>query len=285
MPHKILSVRALFPDLGRRTLMMGIINSTPDSFSDGGEVRDPETALDRALAMMDAGADLIDVGGESTRPGSASVSSEVELARVIPVIERLAKAGVGPISIDTTKAIVAERALAAGATIINDISGFMFDEKMPQIAAQNGAVAVLMHTRAKPSEMQKGAIEYEGGVIAAVRASLQRSIDRALAAGMKTDALIVDPGIGFGKTVEQNLALIRELREFATLGCPILVGPSRKSFLGQLTGREAKDRVFATAGVVAMAIASGADFVRVHDVEAIGDVVRVADAVVRPRDS
>jgi dihydropteroate synthase len=285
MPHKILSVRALFPDLGKRSLLMGIINSTPDSFSDGGEIRDPDAALDRALAMMDAGADVIDVGGESTRPGSEGVSAELELSRVVPVIERLAKAGIGPISIDTTKAIVAERAIDAGATIVNDISGFMFDEKMPQIAAQKGVVAVLMHTRAKPSEMQKGPLVYEGGVIAAVKSSLERSIARALEAGLARDALIVDPGIGFGKTVEQNVTLIRELARFRDLGCPILAGPSRKAFLGQLTGRQAKDRVFATAASVALLIANGADFVRVHDVEAIGDVVRVADAVVRPRDS
>jgi dihydropteroate synthase len=233
--------------------------------------------------MMDAGVDLIDVGGESTRPGSEPVSLEVELSRVLPVIERLAAKGIGPISVDTTKASVAARAIEAGAKIVNDISGFTFDPSMAEVVAKAGVLAVLMHTRAKPKVMQEGVLEYEGGVVQAVRVSLEASIARAIAAGMKKEALIVDPGIGFGKTVEQNVELIARLSELASLGCPILVGPSRKGFLGKLTGRDVGKREFATASVVALSIANGADFVRVHDVEAIGDVVRVADAVVRSR--
>jgi dihydropteroate synthase len=282
---RISSVRALFRDLGQRTQIMGILNITPDSFFDGGQLATPDDALDRALAMMDAGADLIDVGGESTRPGAEEVSAEVEMSRVLPVIERLAAKGVGPISIDTTKAIVASRAIDAGAKIVNDISGFTFDPDMARVVAEKKSLAVLMHTRAAPKVMQTGALEYEGGVVHAVRASLEGSVARAIAAGCAKEALIVDPGIGFGKTVEQNVELIRRLRELAVIGCPILVGPSRKSFLGKLTGRDVGQRLYATASSVALAIANGADFVRVHDVEAIGDVVRVADAVVRSRNS
>lgn len=264
---------------------MGILNATPDSFSDGGSIPTPEHALDAALRMMDAGVDVLDVGGESTRPGAEPVSAEVEAARVLPVIELLAKKGIGPISIDTTKASVAKSAIDAGAKIVNDISGFSFDPRMAATVAETGALAVLMHTRDKPKVMMSGALEYEGGVVASVRASLEASVARAVAAGVPRESLIVDPGLGFGKSVDQNVELIARLGELKMIGCPILVGPSRKSFLGKLTGREVGERVFATASAVAMSIANGADFVRVHDVEAIGDAVRVADAVVRSRNS
>jgi dihydropteroate synthase len=274
-------LRGLFPDLGRRTLIMGILNVTPDSFSDGGAFEDPDQALDRALEMMDAGADLIDVGGESTRPGSEPVDAAVERARVVPVITRLARHGVGPISVDTTKAPVARAALEAGAHLVNDISALSFDPDLAAVAAAHRAPVVLMHTRGRPKTMQTGSLEYEGGVIEAVRAALEAAIARAESAGIARGDIVVDPGLGFGKTVAQNTELIRNLGALATLGCPILVGPSRKSFLGQLTGRDIDQRRFATAAAVAVAIDRGADFVRVHDVREIGDVVRVADAIAR----
>jgi dihydropteroate synthase len=262
---------------------MGILNVTPDSFSDGGAYLDPDRALDRALAMLDAGADLIDVGGESTRPGSDEVGARDELARVLPVLERLVEGGIAPISIDTTKAEVARGALAAGAHLVNDVSGLGFDEAMAGVAAAANAPVVLMHTRGRPKEMMLGKIEYEGGVVAAVLAALAASRDRAIAAGIAAEDVVLDPGIGFGKTVEQNVELLARLGELKALGCPILVGTSRKSFLGKLTGRDVGHREWATASTVALSIANGADIVRVHDVEAMGDVVRVADAIVRRR--
>ncbi|MCK6548056.1 dihydropteroate synthase [Myxococcota bacterium] len=264
---------------------MGILNVTPDSFSDGGAYLEPDRALDRALAMLDAGADIIDVGGESTRPGSEPVPAADELARVVPVIERLATRGVAAISIDTTKAEVARGALAAGAQIVNDISGFGFDAALPAVAAAAKAPVVLMHTRGRPKEMMLGKIEYEGGVVASVLAALAASRDHAIAAGIPAEDVVLDPGIGFGKTVEQNVELLARLGELRALGCPILVGTSRKSFLGKLTGRDVGHREWATASTVALSIANGADVVRVHDVEAMGDVVRVADAIVRRRAS
>jgi dihydropteroate synthase len=271
----------LFPDLGRRTLIMGILNVTPDSFSDGGRFLSPDDALDGALRMMDEGADLIDVGGESTRPGAAAVSVEEEIARVVPVVERLVQRGIGPISIDTTKAEVARRAIEAGAHIVNDVSALGFDPEMAGTLGSLEVPVVLMHTRGRPEVMQKGPLEYEGGVVAAVVRALEAAVEDGVAAGIDRGSIVVDPGIGFGKTVDQNLELIRSLRALAVLGRPILIGPSRKAFLGTLTGREPKHRVFGTAAAVSLAIANGADFVRVHDVEAIGDVVKVSDAILR----
>lgn len=286
MPHHASAVPAralprLLPDLGRRTLIMGVLNVTPDSFSDGGAFLDPDRALDHALELMDAGADLIDLGGESTRPGSRPVSAEEELARVLPVLERLRRRGIGPVSIDTTKATVARAALLAGADLLNDISGLTFDPALAAVAAELGVPVVLMHTRGRPKEMQAGEIEYEGGVVPAVSRALAAAITRAVSAGISRDQLIVDPGLGFGKTVEHNVELLRRLSELSSLGRPILVGPSRKSFLGKLTGRDVGAREHATAAAVTLAIAHGADLVRVHDVAAMGDVVRVADAIAR----
>jgi dihydropteroate synthase len=277
------SLHALMPDLGRRTLLMGVLNVTPDSFSDGGAYLDPERALDQALAMMDAGADLIDVGGESTRPGADPVSAEEESRRVLPVIALLARRGIGPISIDTTKADVAARALDAGAHLVNDISGLTFDRELAGVVARAGAPVVVMHTRGRPQEMQAGKIEYEGGVVAAVIGALEESIARAEAAGIAREQVIVDPGLGFGKTVEHNVELLKRLSEVKRLGRPVLVGPSRKAFLGKLTGREVHQRIFATAAAVALAVAGGADIVRVHDVGAMLDVATVADAVARDK--
>lgn len=275
------ALRALLPDLGRRTLIMGVLNATPDSFSDGGAHATPEAALDRALAMMDAGADLIDVGGESTRPGALPVSAGEELARVEPVVTRLAAHGVGPISIDTSKAVVAARALAVGAQIVNDVSALTLDPALAEVVARAGAPVVLMHSRGRPETMQRGPLEYEGGVVSAVVAALRDALARATAAGIDPGSVILDPGIGFGKTVAQNAELIARLAEIKALGRPVLIGTSRKSFLGALTGRGVEGRIFATAASVALAIAGGADIVRVHDVAEMGDVVRVADAITR----
>ena len=270
-----------FADLGSRTLIMGVLNATPDSFSDGGQFENPEQAIKAGIAMASAGADILDVGGESTRPGADPVSVEVEVARVAPVVSGLIDAGVSNVSIDTTKARVAEAALLAGATIVNDISGLSFDPELGAVAAEHGALMVLSHTRGRPREMQSGRIRYPGGVVDAVRSFLEAALRRAEDAGVEPDAVFVDPGIGFGKTMEHNLELLRHLTRLRVSGCPVLVGTSRKSFIGALTGRPVSERVFGTASTVALSVAAGADAVRVHDVGAMRDVVRVADAWVR----
>ncbi|MBI2377766.1 MAG: dihydropteroate synthase [Deltaproteobacteria bacterium] len=272
--------RDVFPELSRRTLLMGVVNVTPDSFSDGGRFLEASAAIAHGRALADEGADIVDIGGESTRPGSTSISVEEELRRVLPVVEELAKVTHARVSIDTTKAEVARRAIEAGASIVNDVSGGTFDEALLADVSRAGALVVLMHTRARPSGMQRGSWEYEGGVVAAVRKHLAGSVEVARAAGIAPDEISVDPGIGFGKTVAENLELLRALRTFAELGV-VLVGTSNKSFLGALTGREVEARGFATAASVALAISSGADIVRVHDVRAMRDVTRVADAFVR----
>ncbi len=259
---------------------MGVVNVTPDSFSDGGRYHDPEAAIERALQMFAAGADLVDIGGESTRPGSASVSEAEELARVIPVIEGLANLGIEGISIDTTKSEVARIALDAGARIVNDISAMRFDFRMPKIVAGRAPV-ILMHTRGRPEVMQQGEIIYENGVVQSIRGALEAAAQAAQAAGVAAEDIVLDPGIGFGKTLADNLALIRGLPSLRSLGYPVLLGPSRKSFIGALTGKSPTERVFGTAAAVALAVAHGADLVRVHDVEAMVDVVKVADAVAR----
>lgn len=269
--------------LGRRTLVMGVLNVTPDSFSDGGRFAARDDAMDRARQMASEGADILDVGGESTRPGAEPVSLEEELNRVIPVVEALSKAGFGPaLSVDTTKAEVARQALDVGAAIVNDISGLNFDPEMVEVlAASPSAHAILGHTRGLPKTMQVGRIEYERGVVGAVMGFLSSALDRAVEAGIDRDRLLVDPGFGFGKTLEHNCTLLRELDAFGRLGAPVVVGTSRKSFLGTLTHRSVGDRSFATASSVALAVAGGAAVVRVHDVAPMVDVVRVADAVVR----
>jgi dihydropteroate synthase len=272
------ALRKLFPDLGRRTLIMGILNVTPDSFSDGGALRDVDAALDHALLMMDEGADLIDVGGESTRPGADPVPEHQEIERVLPVIRKLKSKGIGPLSIDTVKANVAHRAIDEGADMVNDVSALDFDPRMASVVAERRVPVVLMHARGRPKEMQKGPLVYEGGVVAAVADRLRSSLERAEREGIPREMIILDPGIGFGKTVEQNVELIAHVGTFKGLGRPVLIGPSRKSFLGALTGRDVHDRVYATAAAVAIAVREGVDIVRVHDVKAMLDVVKVAEA-------
>lgn len=274
-----LSWSALLPSLGRRTQLVGVLNLTPDSFSDGGRYPTVEAAVQAARALKAAGADLLDLGGETTRPGSEPVSAEEELARVLPVLERLVAEGLGPFSVDTTKAEVARRALGAGAHAVNDVSALGFDPKMRSLVGALRAPVILMHTRAAPKEMQRGHWVYPGGVVAAVRAHLAEASRAAMDAGLVAEQIVVDPGIGFGKTVAENLELLAGLPELASLGFPVLVGTSRKSFLGQLTGRAVGERGYATAASVACAVLRGAALVRVHDVAEMHDVVRVADAV------
>ena len=261
-----------------RPLIMGILNVTPDSFSDGGRFLDPNKAAERALEMEAEGADIIDIGGESTRPGAPQVPVSEELRRISPVIEQLAGRLTCPISVDTWKSDVAQGALAAGAGIINDISGFGFDPTMAQVAAESGAGVVLMHTRGTPDRMQSNTV-YEdllGDIIAGLRCSL----DSAVSAGVDRERIVIDPGIGFAKDATANLEILRRLREFASLGLPLLVGTSRKSFIGKTLGLVTDERMFGTAATIALAVANGANILRVHDVRAMREAADMAHAIV-----
>ncbi|NUN47452.1 MAG: dihydropteroate synthase [Candidatus Brocadiae bacterium] len=264
---------------GRRTHLMGVVNVTPDSFSDGGRYFDAAAAIARGEALAAAGAGILDVGGESTRPGALDVPPEEELRRVIPVVAGLAKAARVPVSIDTTKSVVAEAALDAGAALVNDISGFRFDPAMAAMVARRGAPAALMHIRGTPRTMQVNP-QYRDPV-AEICASLRASIALAVRAGIPEERLIVDPGIGFGKSLEHNLDILARLREFRSLGRPILVGVSRKSFLGRLTDLPPEERAIPSAGAAGWCIAAGADLLRVHDVAETESVRRVVDAIAR----
>jgi dihydropteroate synthase len=264
-----------------RVHIVGILNVTPDSFSDGGRFVDVPRAVDHALAMARDGAAIIDIGGESTRPGAASVNEQEELDRVIPVIEaiRRERAADVPISIDTTKAKVAELAIQAGADMINDISGLRFDGRMADVAAAAAVPVVCMHIQGTPRDMQV-APHYDD-VFSSVSAWLLESIAIAARAGIPRERLIVDPGIGFGKTDPNNLELIRRAGDLAEVtGCPVLLGPSRKSFLARLLDRDDPDeRVFGTAAAVALGALHGARFLRVHDVREMADVLTVCAAI------
>lgn len=264
----------------QRPLIMGILNLTPDSFSDGGRFYDADRAFEKALRMEAEGADIIDIGGESTRPGAAPVSSDEESARIIPVIERLAGRLKCALSVDTWKSAVADRALSAGVEIINDISGFNFDPQMAGVAAASGAGVVLMHTRGTPENMQLDTA-YDD-LMAEISAGLRASLARAREAGVSDDCIALDPGIGFGKGVAGNLELLRRLAELSGFGLPVLVGPSRKSFIGTVLGREnTDDRLFGTAAAVALSVSHGASILRVHDVRAMRDVADMAHAVMK----
>ncbi len=261
----------------RQTLVMGILNTTPDSFSDGGQWCDVERAVRHAIAMLDAGADIIDVGGESTRPGAPPVDAEEELRRVVPVIEKLRSERPDcRISVDTYKAVVADAACEAGATIVNDVTA-MRDPQMLTVAVNHGATLALMHMQGNPQTMQ--ARPTYDDVVAEVREFLADRLAAAVAGGVSREKIWLDPGIGFGKTHGQNLELIRRIAEFHDLGQPLLLGTSRKSFIGAITGRDATDRQFGTAATMAWAVAQGVQIVRVHDVAEMVDVVRVAEAI------
>ncbi|MBO2519244.1 MAG: dihydropteroate synthase [Firmicutes bacterium] len=258
---------------------MGILNVTPDSFSDGGQYLDPGRAVARGLEMVAQGADLIDVGGESTRPGAEPVPVEEELRRVIPVIRRLAREVRVPISIDTYKARVAEAAVDAGARLLNDISAGRFDPEMPRLAARTGLPLVVMHMKGTPRTMQE-APWYED-VVGEVDQFFRERIQALTEAGVAREQLILDPGLGFGKRTQDNLVLLGQLGRFRHWGLPLLVGPSRKSFLGEVLGTPPQDRLEGTLAAVVTAVVQGADLVRVHDVEAIDRARRVVDALVR----
>ena len=280
LPPLILPDARALP-LGARRLVMGILNVTPDSFSDGGLHQSRERAIARALVMLDEGADLIDIGGESSRPGAQDISVEQELARVVPAIQGILRARPEAIlSIDTKKAPVAQAALRAGAHIINDISGLGHDERMAEVAARHGAPLVLMHMRGTPDTMQQDT--HYDDLLTELLAYFTQRLEWAQAAGVPRSQLVLDPGIGFGKSVEQNYQLIQELPALAALGCGILLGTSRKSMLGKLLGKPAQERLMGTAASVACGVMRGAHIVRVHDVAEMVDVVRVAEAVCTP---
>ncbi len=267
-------------DFSKRTYIMGILNVTPDSFSDGGRYFAENKAVDHALRMQDEGADIIDVGGESTRPGAARVSVREEISRIAPVIEALSKRVKVPISVDTYKSEVAEAAISAGASVINDISGLRFDAGMPKVAAKHKVPVVIMHIKGTPEDMQQNP-SYEA-LIPEIIDYLHEGIEIAGNAGIPDNMIIIDPGIGFGKTAGHNLEIIKRLNELAGFEKPILLGPSRKSFIGRILGDlPVTERLEGTAAAAAIGIFNGANMIRVHDVKEMVRVARVADAIKR----
>ena len=260
-----------------RTLVMGVLNVTPDSFSDGGKYAAADAAVEHGLRLGAEGADLIDVGGESTRPGSPPVAIEEELRRVVPVVRELARRGKVPVSIDTTKAEVARRALDAGAEVVNDVSGLQRDPELGKVIAASGAAVCLMHMRGTPADMQQHA-DYSD-LLGEVHDELSQAIARAREAGIADDRIALDPGLGFAKAAEHNLLLLRRLRELTQLGRPLLAGASRKSFLGKLSGKPAAERVVGSLAAAVVAVQNGASMVRAHDVAATREALAVADAV------
>ncbi len=281
---KKLTIRNKVFEWGKRTYLMGVLNVTPDSFSDGGDFITIESALAQAENMVKSGVDIIDIGGQSTRPGAAEISSSEEIDRVIPVVQMLRqKADIFasvPISVDTTRAQVAQAAVEVGADIVNDISGATFDSEMLSTVAQLQVPIILMHIRGTPQTMQK--LTDYGDLIGEIRDFLESRIAAAVAAGIDKSQIIIDPGIGFAKTYSHNLEILRQLPKFQALDCPILVGVSRKSFIGQILNQpEAKQRVWGTAAACTGAIANSADILRVHDVTEMHDVCLVADAIFR----
>jgi dihydropteroate synthase len=256
---------------------MGILNVTPDSFSDGGRHVDPDAAVAAGLRMVADGADLLDVGGESTRPGSAPVAATDEIHRILPVIQRLAAEVDVPISVDTRKHEVAEAAIGTGASIVNDVSGGVFDPAILDTVRESGAGYVVMHMRGTPETMTT--LTDYGDVVSDVKGELARRLDGATDAGVAWEQLAIDPGLGFAKTTPQSLLLMKEIREFLGFGRPVLVGPSRKSFIGHVLETDVTERLEGTAGAVAWLAAQGAHIVRVHDVTEMVRVVKVVDAI------
>jgi dihydropteroate synthase len=265
-------------DFSQKTYIMGILNVTPDSFSDGGQYFDKSAAIKRAIQMVEDGADIIDIGGESTRPGSQPLAIEEELRRTLPVIEALTKEINAPISIDTYKSEVAKRALDAGAAMVNDISGLRFDPEMPKVVSAYKVPVVIMHIKGTPKDMQKNPV-YEA-LIPEIMDYLRESIKSAKESGIAEDMIIIDPGIGFGKTFEHNLEIIHNLYNFTLLEKPVLVGLSRKAFIGKILGDvPAGERLEGTASAIAISIINGANIIRVHDVKEMAKVAKVANAV------
>jgi dihydropteroate synthase len=263
-----------------RPRVMGIVNVTPDSFSDGGRFLDPERAIAHGRRLVAQGADILDIGGESTRPGAHAVSAEDELGRVEPVVAGLA--GTAPVSIDTSKASVAAAALDRGAEIVNDVTALRADPDLAGLCAERGCTVVLMHMLGSPRTMQDDP-RYED-VVDEVRRFLAGRVEAAVSAGVAEERIWVDPGIGFGKTVEHNLELLRRLREIATLGRPVVIGSSRKRFLGEITGRELGERLGGTIASNVLALAAGADVFRVHDVAEARQALDAAEAILGRRD-
>jgi len=271
--------------LGKKTSVMGILNTTPDSFSDGGKFFACDAAIDHGLRLVNEGADILDIGGESSRPFSEPVSADEEMHRVIPVIERLSEQIDVPISIDTTKAEVAEQAIKAGASIINDISALNHDSKMAEIAAKNDVPVILMHMKGKPGTMQLN--PYYDNLMKEIMEFLTDRVDYALKSGIRKENIILDPGIGFGKTIEHNLMLIKHLKKINKMGFPVLIGPSRKSFiqkiLSNLNGKkitaDAVETDKATLAAVAASVLNGAHIVRVHDVASVKPMIQIIDAI------
>ena len=250
---------------------------TPDSFSDGGLFVAPKAALQQAFRLVDQGADLLDIGGESSRPGAEAVSAATELSRILPVVEGIRAACEIPISVDTYKAAVAMKAIEAGADMINDISALRFDPNLPGIISDSGAGVILMHMRGTPATMQR--MPPSQDILAEIRRDLGEAIGRAREAGVPDDRILLDPGIGFGKTVQDNLRILNQLSFLHRLGFPLLLGPSRKSFLGKILETEVSQRVYGTAAAVAASVIRGAHIVRVHDVREMRQVVDIADAI------
>ncbi|MDP1946223.1 MAG: dihydropteroate synthase [Nitrospirota bacterium] len=260
-----------------RPLMMGVVNVTPDSFSDGGRYFDAEAAVAHAIQLVEEGADLLDIGAESTRPGADPVNEAEELRRAIPVVTAVARAVRVPISIDTSKAAVAQAALDAGAVLVNDVTALRGDPAMAEVIARTGAGIVLMHMQGTPRTMQQ--VPHYEDVIGEVAAFFEERIRFATTHGIGQRQIVLDPGIGFGKLLVHNLTLLARLQRFACFGCPLLVGVSRKAFLGQLVDRPVQERQWATAAVVAMAVERGAGILRVHDVRVMKDVMQVTVAI------
>ena len=275
-----LSIREYNFHWGQRTYLMGILNITPDSFSDGGQFNTMQSAIAQAQYMIDHGADIIDIGGQSTRPGAEQISFTEEFNRVIPIIKAIRQQFSIPISIDTTRAKIAQDAIAVGADIINDISGGTFDEEMLTVAGRLDVPIILMHMRGNPQIMQQ-MTDYQD-LVSDITDFLSHQIQKAIACGVDSSKIIIDPGIGFAKTPEQNIELLRRLSEFKALKVPILLGTSRKSFIGKIINqKDPQKRVWGTAATCCSAIMSGADILRIHDVAEIYDVSRVADAIYR----
>ncbi len=266
---------------GKRPLIMGILNVTPDSFSDGGLFLSRSKALDRAVQMEEEGADIIDIGGESTRPGSLSVDLEEECRRVLPVIEGLAGRLRIPLSIDTTKAALASRAIDAGASIVNDVSGFTYDPEMFPLAAMRRVGLVIMHSKGRPRTMQRHPRYHN--LIGEIHKFLSGQITKASGYRIPRNRIAIDPGIGFGKTVKHNLKIINHLGSLSALGVPVLVGPSRKSFIGEVLNLPPSERLEGTAAAAAISVFQGAHILRVHDISTLVRVVRVADAIKKER--
>jgi len=268
-------------DLDKRTYVMGVLNVTPDSFSDGGKYYSLEAAVEHGLAMAEQGADILDIGGESTRPFSERVTTQEEIDRVVPVIEALSKHVDVPISIDTYKSDVAKYALDAGASIINDISALRFDPALGPLAADRGVPVILMHMKGTPENMQKNP-QYDD-VVGEISDFLEDAVNRATQSGIPKDMVVIDPGIGFGKTFDHNLIILRDLGRFQALQRPILIGTSNKSFIGHVLDKPVEQRAVGTMATVAVAVLNGAHIVRVHNVEMAVDTVRMVDAIRKGR--